>query len=94
MEKDKIEDLYLYRHVVVDELPVLRAKARMSQGEVASRIGISRQTYNSIETGKKDVSITIFLALIAFFQNNSKTEEMMFSIIEDNSKKAYNELYT
>ncbi len=37
------------------ELPVLRAKARVSQGEIAEKIGISRQTYSSIETGKRDV---------------------------------------
>ena len=49
------------------ELPVLRAKARISQEDIASKIGISRQTYSSIETGKREMSWTTFLALIAFF---------------------------
>ena len=86
-KKGEVESLYSYRSVVVDELPVLRARARLSQEEVASGIGISRQTYNSIETGKKEISITIFFALIAFLQNNSKTEEMILNIIDDKNEK-------
>ena len=50
-----------------NELPVLRAKARVSQEDIAEKIGISRQTYSSIETGKRERSWTTFLALIAFF---------------------------
>ena len=36
-----------------NELPVLRAGLGASQEIIAKDIGISRQTYNSIETGKK-----------------------------------------
>lgn len=53
---------------------MLRAKARVSQEEIAEKIGISRQTYSSIETGKRDMSWTTFLALMAFFQNNDSTK--------------------
>lgn len=63
-----------------NELPVLRAKARVSQEELAQRIGISRQTYSSLETGKRDMSWTTFLALIAFFQNNENTNKMINEI--------------
>lgn len=35
------------------ELPVLRARLGASQADIAERIGISRQTYNSIETKKE-----------------------------------------
>lgn len=66
--------------VLRNELPVLRAKARMSQEEIANRIGISRQTYSSIETGKRAMSWTTFLALIAFFQNTESTKQMLNSI--------------
>ena len=34
-----------------DELPVLRARAKVTQETVADKIGISRQTYSMIETG-------------------------------------------
>lgn len=37
-----------------NELSVLRAKARVSQGDLAKKIGISRQTYSALETGKRD----------------------------------------
>ena len=45
-----------------DELPVLRAKGRLSQENVSEKIGISRQTYNGIETGKREMNWTTFLA--------------------------------
>ena len=63
-----------------NELPVLRAKARMSQEELAEKIGVSRQTYSSIETGKREMSWTTFLALIAYFQNNESTRTMINGI--------------
>ncbi len=62
------------------EMPVLRAKARVSQGEISEKIGISRQTYSSIETGKREMSWTTFLALIAYFQNNKSTSHMLDGI--------------
>lgn len=39
--------------VLTHELPVLRARLGASQADIAEKIGVSRQTYNSIETGKK-----------------------------------------
>lgn len=63
-----------------NELPVLRAKARVSQEDIAEKIGISRQTYSSIEIGKREMSWTTFLALIAYFQNNDSTKQMLNGI--------------
>lgn len=60
-----------------NELPVLRAKIRISQEIIAEKVGLSRQTYNSIETGKKDMTWTVFLALVAFFQNNEQTKPII-----------------
>ena len=60
-----------------DELPVLRAKGRLSQENVSEKIGISRQTYNGIETGKREMNWTTFLALVALFQNNEHTKQMI-----------------
>ena len=36
--------------ILTEELPVLRAKIDLSQDELSDIIGISRQTYSSIET--------------------------------------------
>ena len=63
-----------------NELSVLRAKAKISQEIVAKKIGISRQTYSSIETGKREMSWTVFLALVAYFQNNELTKETLSKI--------------
>ena len=67
------------------DLPVLRARLGISQEELAAKIGISRQTYNTIENGEKEMSWTTFLALVAVFQNNSETLKMLKTIdgIED-----------
>lgn len=62
------------------ELPVLRARLGVSQADLAEKIGISRQTYNSIETGKRQMNWTTFAALIAIFQNNRETSEMLQTI--------------
>ena len=60
-----------------NELPVLRARARVSQEAIAEKIGISRQTYSGFETGKREMTWTTFLALLAFFQNNEQTKPMI-----------------
>lgn len=79
-----IENSIYLRNTIIEllrgELPVLRAKARVSQEDIAERIGIYRQTYSSIETGKCEMSWTTFLALIAYFQNNESTKEMISEI--------------
>ncbi len=59
--------------ILTGELPSLRAKIGISQDELSRRIGISRQTYSLIETGKQPMTWITFMALIAFFENNEKT---------------------
>ena len=60
-----------------NDLPVLRARIGLSKEAIADKIGISRQTYSSIETGKREMGWTTFLALVAFFQNNDQTMQML-----------------
>lgn len=62
------------------ELPVLRARLSASQADIAERIGISRQTYNSIETKKREMNWTTFVALVAVFQNNQETKRMLSAV--------------
>ena len=63
-----------------NDLPVLRARVGLSQEAIADKIGISRQTYSSIETGKREMAWTTFLAWVAFFQNNEQTLPMLKQI--------------
>lgn len=62
---------------LVNDLPVLRARIGISQENVAAKIGVLRQTYNSYEAKKRPVPWSVCIALITFFNSNSKTREMM-----------------
>lgn len=77
---NKKENKNELREILRKVLPVLRAKAKVSQDDLSKMLGISRQTYNSYETGKRIIPIVTLLALIAFFQNNENTKNMLFSI--------------
>lgn len=58
------------------ELPALRAKVGVSQSEIASLIGVSRQTYSSIECGKRLMSWSTYLSLVLFFDYNNTTHQI------------------
>ncbi len=62
------------------ELPALRAKVGVSQSEIASLIGVSRQTYSSIECGKRLMSWSTYLSLVLFFDYNNTTHQMLRNI--------------
>lgn len=66
--------------VLTEELPVLRAKIGLSQDDLSSIIGISRQTYSSIETKKRRMSWNTYLSLILVFENNEKTKNLLGAI--------------
>ena len=76
---------------LIIELPVLRARIGASQADISERIGISRQTYNAIENGKKSMSWTVFLELYAVFSNDERTLQMLNSIdiFRENSSKEH-----
>ena len=67
------KDAYLYR--LVNELPVLRSELGLSQNELAGIIDVSRQTYSSIETGRRKMSWDTYLSLIFVFDNNKETHD-------------------
>ncbi|HYC05154.1 MAG TPA: helix-turn-helix transcriptional regulator [Azospirillaceae bacterium] len=50
-----------------NRLHVLRAERRWSQADLAERLGVSRQTVNSIETGKYDPSLPLALKIGRLF---------------------------
>ena len=55
--------------LLVDELPVLRAKIGLSQGELSDIIGVSRQTYSAIETRKRKMTWNTFLSIVLVVVN-------------------------
>ena len=66
--------------ILTSELKVLRAKAEISQKDLAERIGISRQTYGSIECGKQKMTWNTFLSLLYLFENNEGTLKIIHQI--------------
>lgn len=53
--------------MVRNEVRALREARGLSQGDLAGRLGVSRQTVNSIETGRYLPSLPLALALARFF---------------------------
>jgi putative transcriptional regulator len=57
-----------------NRLRVLRAEREWSQGELALRLGVSRQTINALETGKYDPSLELAFKIARLF--DMKIEEV------------------
>jgi putative transcriptional regulator len=49
-------------------LPELRADKEWSQGDLAQKLGVSRQTINAIETQKYDPSLPLALKIARLFR--------------------------
>ncbi|AKD54345.1 helix-turn-helix transcriptional regulator [Spirosoma radiotolerans] len=62
-----------------NRLKVERAEHNLSQAELADRIGVSRQTINSIETGRYVPSAILALKLARVF---NKAVEHIFTLEE------------
>jgi len=54
-----------------------RGQAGLSQSDLASALGVSRQTVNSIETGRYLPSLPLAMALARFFES---TVEEIFDV--------------
>lgn len=50
-----------------NELRVLRAEREWSQGDLAEKLGVSRQTVNALETGKYDPSLPLAFKIARLF---------------------------
>lgn len=62
---------------VATRLPQLRGERGWTQAELAVEVGVSRQTINSIETGRFEPSLTLALKLARLF---GKPVEEIFSL--------------
>lgn len=63
--------------ILVENLAALRARIGITQEELANISGVSRQTYYSLETGKREMTWPVFLALIFVFDSVKETSEMI-----------------
>ena len=60
-----------------ENLKVLRNKLGLTQGELAQRIGISRQTLVNIENKNRTMSWNTFVALLTVFRAESATSRLL-----------------
>lgn len=62
---------------MIDNLPTLRKKLRLSQEGLARIIGSSRYTVMLIETRKRKLTWNTFLSLVLLFDKNPETATLM-----------------
>lgn len=74
IDKEKVSAL------LTESLPGLRAIIGVSQDEMACFLGMSRQSYSYIETGKRKMKWTTYMAIIMFFGYNDRTKNMILKI--------------
>ncbi len=60
-----------------NRLRVLRAERRWSQGDMADRLEVSRQSINAIETGRYDPSLPLAFRIAELF--DTKIEDVFTS---------------
>jgi len=70
-----------------NRLHILRAEHRWSQGDLAERLGVSRQTVNAIETGKYDPSLPLAIKIGRLFARPVE-EIFLLPVDQDNGAKA------
>ena len=56
-----------------NNLPDLRAERGWTQGELASKLNVSRQTVNAIETERYEPSLSLAFAIAALFKRPIET---------------------
>lgn len=86
LNKEKLID------ILTEELPALRARIGITQEALCNIIGISRPTYNAIESQKKRMSWNVYLSLLLFFTQNEKTVDIidLIGAFPDELKSALN----
>lgn len=57
------------------ELLILRARIDMTQDEISEIVGLSRQTYSALETRKRKMTWSNFMALLFVFYFNPFTRD-------------------
>ncbi len=72
----------------------LRTMLHLSQAELATLIGVGRQTLVAIETRKRKMTWSTFLSLLFVFSQNKQTNSLLeiFEIYTPTMKKIYSDI--
>lgn len=66
-----------YTTTMAENLATLRTKLGVTQDELASLIGVTRQTVSAIENRSRELTWTNFLSLLFLFTQNEKTKDLL-----------------
>lgn len=79
---------------MVKNLTVLRTMLHLSQVELATLIGVGRQTLVAIETRKRKMTWNTFLSLLFVFSQNKETNSLLeiFGVYSPEMKKVYSDI--
>lgn len=69
INREELIDKFIY------ELPILRAQIDMIQDEISEIVGLSRQTYSALETRKRKMTWSNFMALLFGFYFSPVTRD-------------------
>lgn len=65
---------------MADNLPTLRSKLNLSQGELATIFGVTRQTISAFESNQRKMTCSVFLALILILFRNEPTKRLLAAL--------------
>jgi DNA-binding XRE family transcriptional regulator len=68
-----------YINALIKNLPVLRAAAKVTQAQLADKVGVSCQTIVSIETKKRPMPWTLYLAMVFVFERYEESKKLLES---------------
>lgn len=69
-----------YIEKMVKHLPVLRTSIRITQKDLAKKIGVTRQSMMLIETRRRPLQWSTYLALVFVFQQFDDTKILLDSL--------------
>jgi len=66
-----------YIDSMIKNMPVLRAATNMTQVQLAEKVGVSRQTIVAIETRKRPMSWSLYLAAVFVFEQYEESNNLI-----------------
>lgn len=77
--------------ILADNLPVFRAKLSITQTDLASIIGLTKNTLTQIENKKREMTWVTFVALLFLFYNIKKTKPLIdtFNLYPEELRKLF-----
>lgn len=89
---EKIKEMSIEN--MTKNMVALRTMLHLSQAELATLIGVGRQTLVAIETRKRKMTWSTFLSLLFVFSQNKETYSLLeiFGIYTPEMKKIYSDI--